>query len=686
MYKSIKNVQGIYYALIFTISIFSCKQKEKFPVDDFSNYLNQLADTSILPGNDFNKFSTGTWLKNNPIPADESMWGVFQVIPDEILTRLKLINEELINQNSEPGSAAQKIADFWRSGMDTIQVEKEGLDSLRIYLNRINDIKNIGALTEETGRLHYIGVPVLFSNPIYQDEKISSKYLLHLYQGGLGLPDRDYYFDNDERTKRIREEYLIHLQKMFSLLGENDSDSKKISSTILRIETSLAGASRKLADLRDPYKNYHKMSISEMKKLMPAFDISIYLPASGIKQIDSLIIGQPEFFNHLNSLITKESISDWKHYFKWHLINNYADYLNDSFQQEHFHFYSTILSGNEQQKPRWKRILRNQENYLGDALGQLYVAKYYSPEIKARHEKLVDDIIISYQDRIRKLDWMSDSTKEKSLSKLNAITKKVGYPEKWKDYSNYPVQKTSYVLNILRGNEWYSNYSISRLYKPVDKMEWEMTPQTYNAYYNPSNNEIVLPAAAFIVPGIPEDKVDDAILYAYAGGSTIGHELTHAFDDQGSQFDEEGNLNDWWTKEDKKQFKQRCTKIVEQFNDYIVLDSLHINGDATQGENIADLGGILVGLDAFKKTKQFQEGKMLGGYTPLQRYFFGWSISWLGHMRDASLALRVKTDVHSPTFLRINGPVVNVNEWYDAFGIQNSDKMYVKPEDRVRIW
>lgn len=682
-----KNFTISVLLLSVLICFFSCKQKEPTATEhDFSNYLNQIADTSILPGDDFNKYSTGTWLKENPIPADESSWGVFQVIPDEILTRLKLINEQAVQKKSVFGSAEQKIADFWASGMDTIQIEKQGIDSIKFYLDRIDSIKDVTTLVKEAGRLHYLGVPVLFSNPIYQDEKISSQFLLHLNQGGLGLPDRDYYFDQDERTKNIRNEYLLHLNKMFALLGEDEPTSKSISNTVMRIETALAGSSRKLADLRDPYKNYNKISLKKMKALMPAFDMNAYLPESRISNLDSLIVGQPEFFKNLNKMILKETLKNWKNYLRWHLIHNYADYLNSDFQKEHFRFYSTVLSGTEKQKPRWKRILNEQENLLGDALGQLYVEKYYSNELKSRHEKLVDDIILAYQDRIKKLEWMSDSTKEKTLHKLNSIMKKVGYPVKWKDYSNYSIHKTCYVLNAMRGNEWYSAYNISKLNKPVDKTEWDMTPQTYNAYYNPSNNEIVLPAAAFIVPGIPEDKVDDAILYAYAGGSTIGHELTHAFDDQGSQFDASGNLNDWWTKTDKEQFKQRCSKIVTQFNNYIVLDSLHINGDATQGENIADLGGILVGLDAFKKTKQYQEGKSTGGFTPLQRYFFGWSLSWLGHMRDAKLALRVKTDVHSPTFLRINGPVVNVDEWYDAFNVTLSNKMYVKQEERVRIW
>ena len=666
---------------------FSCNhQNQNREAMDSTNYLTTLVDSSIKPGYDFNKFSTGNWLKRNPIPEDESSWGVFQVIPAEILGRIRKINEEAIQSNATAGSAIQKIGDFWLSGMDTFQVENLGISPLSEDLNHIDSIKDMSQFIKQIAYLHSIGVPILFDAGIYQDEKSSSHYKLHFSQGGIGLPSRDYYLENDTRTTNIREAYKVHLQNMFRLLGDSDAVAVTNSSIVMSIENALASASRKLADLRDPYKNYHKFSLKEIQNSYSTINWDLYFTSSGIQKVDSIIVGQPEFFKQLNSILKKESLSNWKIYLRWHLIHKYADYLNEAVASEHFRFYGKILNGKEKQKPRWKRVLQEQESYLGDALGQLYIKKYYSPELKARHEKLVEDIVYAYRDRIKNLEWMQDSTKQKALAKLNAITKKVGYPDKWKDYSSFNISKASYFNNVKQGNIWLREYAIAKLFKPVDKLEWEMTPQTYNAYYNPSNNEIVLPAAAFIVPGIPEDQVDDAILYAYAGGSTVGHELTHAFDDQGSQFDASGNLQDWWTETDKNQFKQRCSKIVTQFNNFVVLDSLYINGEATQGENIADLGGILVGLDAFKKTKQYQDQISIGGYTPLQRYFFGWSISWLGHMRDEMIALRVKIDVHAPPFLRINGPIVNVPEWYDAFQIQASDKMFVKEEDRVKIW
>ncbi|HEX5625574.1 MAG TPA: M13 family metallopeptidase, partial [Saprospiraceae bacterium] len=665
----------------------SCKEKPAAPeTKDYSHYLDELIDNTVRPGEDFNRYSTGTWLKRNPIPADQSSWGVFQVIPDEIFGRLKSLNEDGIQKQPAAGTQARKIADFWLSGMDTVQIEREGLDSLKRDLERIDNIQNRNDLAELTGYLHHAGAGPGFSAVIYQDEKISSQYMLHLQQGGLGLPDRDYYFDTDARTQKIREAYRVHLENMFRLSGIDSMTAKENSRQVMQLETKLASSSRKLADLRDPYLNYHKMDLAGFQKLVPAFDWKRYESASRFGDIDSLIVGQPEFFSQLNRMLKSEPIANWKAYLRWHVLHAYAPFMNTAFEQEHFRFYGTVMSGKTAMKPRWKRVLEMQERYLGEALGQLYVERYYSPALKARHERLVDDVVAAYRDRIQKLDWMSDSTKAKALYKLNAITKKVGYPEKWKDFSDFQVSGNSYVANAKNGNRWWSDYSIAKLKKPVDKYEWEMTPQTYNAYYNPSNNEIVLPAAAFIVPGIPEDQVDDAILYAYAGGSTIGHELTHAFDDQGSQFDAEGNLKNWWSVSDKEQFQNRCKGIVVQFNRYVVLDSLRINGEATQGENIADLGGILVGLDAFKKTKQYLDGASIGGFTPLQRYFFGWSLSWLGHVRDEALAMKVKTDVHAPTFLRINGPIVNVDEWYEAFGVKEGDPMYVKPEERVRIW
>lgn len=454
----------------------------------------------------------------------------------------------------------------------------------------------------------------------------------------------------------------------------------------MNLETDLAKASRKLEALRDPRANYHPMKVEELSKLTPSIHWKHYLDAGNIHNLNSVVVGQPEFFQQVERSLTKDSIDHWKTYLRWQLINTFADQVSSNFDKENFYFYGTVLNGTPEQRPRWKRMLDSEESYLGYALGQLYVKKYFSPETKQRYEKLTNDIFSAFQERIKKLDWMSETTKQEALKKLRTVIKKVGYPDKWRDYSNYEVDRSAYVNNCIRGNIWKSDFYIQKLYKPVDRTEWGMTPQTYNAYYNPGNNEIVLPAAAFILPGIPDQYVDDAIVYSYAGGTTIGHEITHGFDDQGRQYDEKGNLKEWWTKQDETEFKNRARKIVQQFNNYIAVEKLHVNGDATQGENIADLGGMLLGWDAFTKTEQYKSGKSIGGFTPAQRYFIGWSLGWMNNIRPENLAVRVKTDVHSPSFLRVNGPISNMPEFYKAFNVQPGDKMYRAPAERIRIW
>jgi putative endopeptidase len=402
--------------------------------------------------------------------------------------------------------------------------------------------------------------------------------------------------------------------------------------------------------------------------------------------VDTVIVGQPKFYTALNGLLKTTPIDQWKAYLTWQLFASFSSNLNTAFEQEHFNFYSKILNGSKEQRPRWKRVLDAQEAALGDALGQLFVKEYFPAKTKKRYDDLVEQIVISYREHIQKLDWMSDSTKQKAIAKLNSITRKVGYPTKWKDYSTMKIGKESYCKNVMAGNQWRFNYEMGKLSKPVDRSEWSMTPQTYNAYYNPSNNEIVLPAAIFTSPGYKDEDIDDAVIYGYVGASTIGHELTHGFDDEGRQFDEKGNLKNWWSKEDAEKFKAKAAALVDQFNNYVVLDSLHPNGKASLGENIADLGGIVIALDAFKKTTQFKEGKLIHGLTPLQRYFMGYAYGWMQVRRPEKLASQLMTDVHAPIFLRVNGPMSNCDGWYEAFHVKPGDKLYRDSISRVRIW
>lgn len=675
------------FALLALVVIAGCSSpKSSAPTVTADNYLSAFVDSTASPRQDFFQFAVGKWLKDHPIPTSERSWGIGKVVQDETYRRLVQLSEDAARAKNAPGSNAQKIGDFWASAMDSTAQDKAGMTELGPRFDRIAQARDLQGLLAEVADLQYIGASPMFGTYIFQDEKNSNRNVLHLYQGGLGLPNRDYYFDTDERSTKIRNEYAPHVARMFQLLGDDSARANAGAATVMSIETSLAKASRKLAALRDPQANYHAMTLAGVAKLTPTIPWKDFLAAGHIANIDSVIVGQPEFFQALERELEGRSLDEWKTYCRWHLATAYATQAGGKYDAENFHFFGTIMNGTAEQRPRWKRMLDQEEGCLGDALGQLYVERYFAPHAKARYEKLTDDVFDAFRARIRNLDWMSAATKERALKKLDAVTKKVGYPDKWKDYSNYQVTRDSFLGNAIRGNIWQSDYSIAKLYKPVDRTEWDMTPQTYNAYYNPSNNEIVLPAAAFILPGIADSLVDDALVYGYAAGSTIGHEITHGFDDEGRQFDEHGNLKSWWTPGDEKEFKQRARKIVAQYNGYVAVDTLHVNGEATQGENIADLGGVQLGWDAFTKTAQYREAKTIGGYTPAQRYFIGWALSWMNQYRPENLALRVKTDVHAPSFLRVIGPVTNMPEFYAAFGVKPGDPMYRADDVRVKIW
>jgi putative endopeptidase len=654
---------------------------------DAEHYLDQFVDKSVNPRDDFFHYSVGKWLTAHPIPASERSWGIFHVVQEETYQRLLGISKAAAARYpAPPGTSAQKIGDFWYAAMDTATIARQGIAPLSREFEQIVAIRDRQGLLDEIGHLQYLGVGVLYGLNILQDEKNSDRFSVHLYQGGLGMPDRDYYFDKDAKSQMLRREYVTHVARMFRLLGDAPARSRANATTVMQIESGLAGASRKLADLRDPIANYHGYSTDGVSRLTPSIRWRQHLERVNIRDIDSVIVGQPEFFSYVERSLHAHGLEAWKTYLRWQLVNTFAAEAGGRFDAETFHFYGTILNGTPQQRPRWKRMLDEEENYLGDALGQLYVEQYFSPRTKERYEKLTNEIFDAFRERIRSLDWMSAATKERSLAKLNAVTKKVGYPETWRDYTSYDVKRESFLGNCLRGKVWKNEFYIQKLHKPVDRLEWSMTPQTYNAYYNPSNNEIVLPAAIFILPGIPDSLIDDAIVYSYAGGTTIGHEITHGFDDQGRQFDAHGNLVNWWTPEDEKEFNRRAAGIVRQFDQYVAVGDLHVNGSATQGENIADLGGMLLGWDAFKKTEQYRKGQSLGGYTPAQRYFIGWALGWMNQLRPENLAVRVKTDVHAPSFLRVTGPASNVPAFYEAYGVRPGDKMYRDDSVRVRIW
>ena len=643
-------------------------------------------DTTVAPGDDFFAYANGTWIKNNPIPASESNMGIGKKVQDEIYARLRQTSIEAADAKATTGSNQQKIGDFWATGMDSVKADKLGATPLKPELDRIAAMKSVAEVPSVVAHEIRLGVTVLIGPRVGQDDKNSDKMALYLRQSGLGLPNRDYYFNTDSRTKNIRAEYLKHIANTFKLLGQNATMAQTNAASVMALETTLAKSSRKLEALRDPYANYHKMPIAQLDKLTPGVSWKSWLGDLGGNKVDTVIVGQPEFYQTVGELLKTQPLATWQAYLAWHVAREFAPTLSQPFVAENFHFYGTVLRGATAMRPRWKRVLDMQENALGDALGQLFVKEYFKPEAKARYDTLVKNVVASFAEHIQKVDWMSAPTKVVALDKLHKITPKVGYPNKWKDYSALTIDRSSLADNVMRANQWQYNYELNKLGKPVDRTEWGMTPQTYNAYYNGSNNEIVLPAAAFAIPGLLDADADDALVYGYAGASTIGHELTHGFDDEGSQYDAHGNLHEWWSKADRQRFNGRVNGIVKQFNGYTLLDSLHINGKATAGENIADLGGIVIGLDAFKKTKQYKEGQKINGLTPTQRYFLGYALGWQMHVRDESLASQLLTDVHSPAQYRVNGPMADVPAFYEAFGIKPGQKLYRPDSTRVVIW
>ncbi len=661
--------------------LFACNTQKTSPVQP--DILAANIDSTIKPGDDFFMYANGGWIKRTPIPASESGWGIGNMVQDDIYNKLKKINEDAATAKQTAGSITQKIGDFWKSGMDPASIEKAGLTPLNTLLKEIDKITDANTVMNVGASFQNMGVNCLFSSYVTQDDKNSEVMTVRMDQGGLGLPNRDYYFNTDERTLKVKEAYKNYMLKTFKRLDSTTASTN--TEDVFSLEQKLAKASRKLADLRDPYKNYNKMSHAGIGKIAPGVDWIAYSKLSGSFLVDSVIVGQPEFFTALSTELKNTPVAVWKNYLKLRLLYSSAPYMDSAMFNDRFS-YSKSLSGATQPKERWKRVLDAEENAIGEALGQLFVKEYFSETAKKRYDGIVENIRSAYKERIAKLSWMSDSTKAKAYQKLSGITKKVGYPDKWKDFSMLQIEEGPWISNVHRAAGWWHRHELDKLGKPVDRTQWDMTPQTYNAYYNPSNNEIVMPAGIFAVPGYKDADLDDALVYGYAAASTIGHEITHGFDDQGRQYDEKGNLKDWWNKKDGEEFSKRAKMIIKQFSEFNPVDTLHVNGDATQGENIADLGGVLLGIDAFKKTEAYKKNEKIAGFTQMQRYFLGYALGWLYTQRKERLANLVMTDVHSPAKERVNGPFVNVPEFYEAFGIKPGDKMYRPDSLRVNIW
>ncbi|MBL7913507.1 MAG: M13 family metallopeptidase [Bacteroidia bacterium] len=678
----------LWSVLLIPFVLTSCGTKKDSGHDTVGpDFLASNIDSTIKPGDDFFLFANNGWFKNNPIPASEQSNGLWQLIRDTINAQVRQICESSAALKDAPkGSPKQKIGDMFFSGMDSINNNKLGLTALKPELDQIAAINDKATLAKAVAKIHMVSGAPLFNFYVGQDDKQSDKYAIFISQGGLSLPDRTYYVDSDERALKIREKFPVHLKNMFQLMGNDEKKASGSSSAFMNLETTLAKASRKREDTRDPVENYHKMPVAELQQMTPAFDWNTFFTECGLQDVDTVIVGQPEVLKALNTMLEKTSMDVWKDYLRYHLVRGLASYLDDNTYKENFNFFSTTLRGVTEPKPRWKRVTDQTNSALGELIGQVYVDEYLPKGTKEKLTEIGSAIKDVYADRIKNLDWMSDVTKEKALAKLSTIVMKVGYPDKWKDMSSLTIDRSSYARNVMNANEWAMRYMVNKFGNPVRRDEWEMYPQTYNAYYNPSNNEIVVPGCNIIVPGYERVLADDAILYSIIGGSTFGHEITHGFDDQGSKYDEKGNLNNWWTSEDSARFYAKTAMIVQQYGEYNPVDSLRINGELTQGENIADLGGIIMGYEAFKKTKQYIDKQVIAGLTPDQRFFLGYALAWMINERPESLAAQVKSDEHSPAKYRVIGPLSNMPEFYETFNIKEGDFMRRPDSLRVKIW
>ena len=642
-------------------------------------------DTTVAPGSDFYMYANGNWLKNNPIKEEYSVFGSFHKLDEDNTNMLKELFDNAINsKDAKEGTDIKKIADFYSSGLDTLTIEKLKIEPLVPYFNEISAIKNTKDLINKIAKLHTIQVYPVFYIYGNQDDKNSKMVIGQIMQGGIGLPDRDYYLSNDKQSKILRKEYVKYIVNLLSLSGKyKENEVEKIANNIMKIETQLAKASMTRVEMRDPQKLYHKMNLAELQKLSPDFDWGLYFNLIGKPDIKEINVNQPDFIKEIGKMTNSISINDWKDYLSFHLLNSFAPYLSNDFEKVHFGFYGTILSGKTKMKDRWKRIVEATSGMLGEAVGKIYVEKYFPAESKTRMLELVKNLKATLKEHIQALTWMTPETKVKAVEKLETINLKIGYPDKWRDYSKLIISKQPYVLNVISAENFEFKRKISEIDKPVERAKWDMTPQTVNAYYNPNMNEIVFPAAILQPPFFNKDA-DDAVNYGGIG-AVIGHEMTHGFDDQGCQYDKDGNLKNWWTKQDIDNFKKQNAPIVDVYNNYVMLDTLHVNGKLTLGENIADFGGVSISLDALKNKLKGDE-KNIDGFTPIQRFYLSFAEIWRQQIRNQELMRRLKEDVHSPARARVNIPVYHSDDFYKAFNVKETDARFVSVDKRIRIW
>jgi predicted metalloendopeptidase len=643
-------------------------------------------DSSCAPCQDFNQYANGGWMAKNPIPAAYPSWGAGNEVDERNREILHQILEDAArNTMAVKGSIEQKIGDYYGSCMDTAKIESEGLEPLQPEFDHIQQIADVNSLEAEIVRLQGRGVNVFFEVDSTQDFKDSTQVTSEVDQGGLGLPDRDYYTRDDPKSKELLAEYVKHVAKMFELMGDPAATAATEAQTVLDIETQFAKASQTEVERRDPKNEYHRMPQSGLKTLAPSFPWEDYFTAVGLEGKGDVNVVAPDFFKGMGQMISAQPLADWKIYLRWHLINTAAPALSTPFVEENFHFNGTVLTGTKEILPRWKRCVRSTDRSLGEALGQAYVKKAFPPEAKARALAMVKNLEAALADDIKTLPWMSEATRQQALIKLNAINNKIGYPDKWRDYSALAITRGPYVDNVLRANQFEFHRELNKVGKPVDRNEWEMSPPTVNAYYNDQMNEIVFPAG-ILQPPYFDFQQDDALNYG-AMGAIIGHEMTHGFDDQGRQFDAQGNMKNWWTPDDQKNFEARGACIVHQFDGYFVEDKLHENGKLVEGESIADLGGLAISYAAYHKSLEGKpQTKDASGYTPDQRFFIAYAQSWEENMRPEFSRLLTNVDPHPLPKFRVIGPLSNLPAFARAFNCKAGDPMVRPPGDRCGIW
>ncbi len=680
----------IIVALITIIAIISgCNNSEKNNKTDMDTTEMKAIDiadldTSVSPAEDFYQYATGGWQKNNPLPAEESRFGSFDLLAKETNIKVKELIQNLASSEHEKGSVEWKIGTFYNLGLDSVKIEQQGIEPLNKDFERIKQIETEDDIVSQIAYNQRNGISAPFYLYGSSDKDDASMEIAYIYQGGLGLPDRDYYVMDDSRSKEIRKEYKNHIEKMFLLLGDNEYNAKDNADIIMKMETQMAKSSMTRMELRDPHKTKNKLNLKTINENTPNINMALYFELVGLPVPGIINLSQPEFIETLDNMFGTYTINNWKTYFRWKLINSTASYLSSDFVNANFDFYVKFLTGAEEQKPRWRRVLNATNKSLGEAVGQMFVKEYFPPEAKKRMDELVINLKLAFEERILNLDWMSDTTKQKAIEKLHAMNVKIGYPDKWRDYSGLEITENSYVENVMASNRFDFDYMISKIGKKVDKEEWFMNPQTVNAYYSPNMNEICFPAG-ILQPPFFYMNADDAVNYG-AIGVVIGHEMTHGFDDQGRHYDKDGNLAQWWTDEDAERFNEKTKVLVDRFNEIIVLDTVHANGELSLGENIADFGGLVISYDAMQKAMDGKKVEKIDGFTPEQRFYLAYAKVWAQNIRDKEILRRTKEDVHSLGKWRVNGQLPGLNSFHKAFNVKEDDPMYLVPEKWATVW